>query len=236
MKQSKIDKVLTHSLEPKFIKASGASLLVGCLLAAITMTLHPVGGDIAHISKMKNALFFSHSLAIVCMPLLSFGFWGLTQLLMTKSKTALLAFIILSFGLFAAMIAGCINGLILPKFASNYNMNDDAIKTVEKIIQYGFVINLMMTYIFISATALSLGIWSILIIKNQQISAWLGYFGLVVLAIGLLSVGFKFNFTNLLGFKTFIFLIVSWKIAVGITMIKGTSSFSNETIETNTIN
>ena len=231
-----MNSIVKQSNEPEFTRTSGICLLVGCLLATITMFLHPVGGNIEHISKMKNALFFSHGLAILCMPLLSFGFLGLTQLLMTKSKAALLAFIIFSFGLFAAMIAGCINGLILPKFASNYYTNDDAIETVEKIIQYGFVINLMMTYIFISATALSLGIWSILIIKNQQISAWLGYFGLVVLAIGLLSVGFKFNFTNLLGFKTFVFLIVSWKIAVGIKMIKGTSSFSNETIETNTIN
>lgn len=233
-KHSIMNTSATQTNEPELIRTSGICLIVGCLLAITTMVLHPVGGDIEHISKMKSALYFSHGLALLCIPFISFGFLGLTQLLMTKSKTALLAFIIFSFGLFAVMIGGCIDGLVLPKFVSNYNANADSIQTVEKIIQYGFAINRSMIYIFIIATALSLGIWSALIIRNQQISKGLGYLGLVVLAIGILGVGFKFNFTNLFGFRTFVFLIVSWKIAVGIAMIKGKSSCSDET--NNTIN
>jgi len=77
-----------------------------------------------------------------------------------------------------------------------------------------------MTYIFIIATAVSVGIWSLLIIKIQQISRCLGYFRTAILLIGLIGVCFQFDFTDLFGFRTFVFFLVGWKIAIGFALIK----------------
>lgn len=208
------------TIENQFRRASGLCLLLGSLLATTTMVLHPNGGDINHIVKIKSVLTFSHSIAIFCLPFIGFGFWGLSQLLQTKSKIASLAFITFSFGLFAAMIAATINGLTLPNFASTHATNDNDIATVEKIINYGKCINIPMAIIFISATSLAVAIWSLLIIQTKQMSKYLGYFGLTIITFGLLGVFLKFNFTDLLGFRTFTFGLVIWNIAVGINMLK----------------
>lgn len=204
----------------EFKRASGICLLVGSILATLTMALHPMGGDVEHIVKIKRVLMFSHAIAIFCLPFIGFGFWGLTNMLKTKSKMSLLAFFILFFGLIAAMIAATINGLVLPNFASKYWINDSDVSVLNKIIGYGHAINISMTYIVITAISLSIGIWSFLIIKTNQLSKWLGYFGLIVIIIGLLGVLLNFDFTSLLGFRTFVFGLVGWIIVIGIKMIK----------------
>lgn len=204
----------------EFKRASGICLLLGSILATLTMALHPMGGDIEHIVKIKRVLMFSHAIAIFCLPFIGFGFWGLTNMLKTKSKMSLLALFILLFGLIAAMIAATINGLVLPNFASKYWINDSDVSVLNKIIGYGHAINISMTYIVITAISLSIGIWSFLIIKTNQLSKWLGYFGLIVIIIGLLGVLLSFDLTSLLGFRTFIFGLVSWIIVIGIKMIK----------------
>jgi len=207
-------------IENQFRKTSGFCLLLGSFLATTTMALHPNGGDLEHIVKIKSVLAFSHSIAIFCLPFIGFGFWGLTQILQTKNKLSSLAFIIFSFGLFAAMIAATINGLTLPNFASTYATDESDISTVKKIIDYGKFINIPMATIFISATSIAVGIWSVLIIQTKQISKWFGYLGLTIISFGIIGVFLKFNFTDLLGFRTFMFGLVMWKITIGINMLK----------------
>ena len=121
-------------MENEFRKTSGFCLLLGSFLATLTMVLHPNGGDISHIVKIKSVLTFSHAIAILCLPLIGFGFFGLSQILQTKSKLSTLASITVAFGLFAAMIAATVNGLTLPNFASIYATNENDIQTVMKII------------------------------------------------------------------------------------------------------
>lgn len=208
------------TIENQFRKTSGFCLLLGSLLATTTMVLHPNGGDIQHIVKIKSVLAFSHSIAIFCLPFIGFGFWGLSQILQTKSKLSTLAFITFTFGLIAAMIAATINGLTLPNFASTYATDENDMSTVKKIIDYGKFINIPMATIFISATSVAVGIWSVLIIQTKQISKWIGYLGLTIISFGLIGIFLKFNFTNLLGFRTFIFGLVAWKIVVGLNMLK----------------
>lgn len=58
----------------EFKRASGICLLVGSILATLTMALHPMGGDIEHIVKIKRVLMFSHAIAIFCLPFIGFGF------------------------------------------------------------------------------------------------------------------------------------------------------------------
>ncbi|RYZ28992.1 MAG: hypothetical protein EOO10_07720 [Chitinophagaceae bacterium] len=210
-------------MEPKiefeFKKASAICLLMGSILSTATMALHPTGGDIDHILKVKNVLIFSHSLALFCLPLIGFGFSGLSNILQTKNKIASLAFFVAFFGLLAAMVAATLNGLVLPIFASRYWGGHNDISLVTKIMGYGHTINIAMTYIFITAISVAIAIWSFLIILNGHIQKWLGYFGLIVIAIGILGILLRFNFTDLFGFRTFMLGLVSWIVAVGTSML-----------------
>lgn len=72
-------------------KLTGISLLLGAAMSVLTVVLHPLGGDMAHLVKIKFVLIFSHTIAIACAPLIGFGLWGLSKLLTDRNRTSILA-------------------------------------------------------------------------------------------------------------------------------------------------
>lgn len=206
-------------MEIEFKKISGISLIVGSILMVATMLLHPSGGNIEHILKIKNIIIVSHSLAILSLPFVAFGFWGLTIALLTKSKISILSFIISCFGLFATMIAATINGLTLPLFLSQIVPQNTDVNLIKAISTYGRNINIPMDYILIIAFALSISIWSLLIIQSKTFPKWIGYYGLLLILFGVFALFNRYNFIGLFGFRIIIFGIVSWIIAVGIKIL-----------------
>lgn len=208
-------------MEKQFQKISGYSLIVSSLLLIFTMVLHPSGGSIEHLLKIYKIAIGAHSIAIFSMPFVGFGFYGLSMMLLTKSRVSMLAFIIIALGLVAGMLAASFNGLILPLFIVQHaNDTEQNLNIIKLIINYGFYINKSMDYIFIISSSLSTGVWSLLMIYNNKISKWIGYYGLVLLLFAIAGLVLQFNFTNLFGFRIYVFGIVSWIILTGYSMIK----------------
>lgn len=205
-------------MQLEFKKTAGLCLIIGSVLLTLTMILHPSGGDIDHILRIKNIIIISHSLAILCLPFLTFGFYGFHLTLNTKNKISLLAFIITCFGLIAVMIAATINGLTLPLFLSDYSSNETNINLINAIRNYGNSINIPMDYIFIASMALSTGIWSFLIIKTSNYQKWIGYYGLLLNGLLIFFIFSSFSLVSLHGFRLLIFGLVSWVIITGISL------------------
>ena len=201
-------------MEKEFSKTTGFSLMLSAILLIVTMILHPSGGSIEHILKIKGVLMGSHGLAIFSLPFLGFGFWGLSLALQTKSCLSMLGFIMSCFGLVAGMIAATINGLALPLLIINSPDSLDP-NTLKAILMYGKYINIPMDYIMIIMLSCAITLWSFLIILTGLFPKWIGYFGLLLIAFGILGIFLQFNFTNLFGFRIFIFGIASWIIATG---------------------
>jgi hypothetical protein len=206
-------------MDAEFKKISGISLIVGSILMVATMILHPSGGNIEHILKIKTIIIVSHSLAILSLPFIAFGFWGLSTALLTKSKTSILSFIISCFGLFAAMIAATINGLTLPLFLSKIAPKNIDVDIINPITSYGRNINIPMDYILLIAFALSINIWSVLIILSEKFPKWIGYYGLLLILFGVFALFNKYNFIGLFGFRIVVFGIVGWIIVVAIKIL-----------------
>lgn len=217
------DKNVNHLIPVQFKKSAGYSLLVGSFIAVLTAMLHPVGGDIGHIVHVKCMLFQSHTLAIICLPIIGFGFFCISRVLLTKSNLSILALIISFFGLIAGMFAATINGLTLPAFAANYAAHKDDQDTVRMIVTYGKYINIPMAYILITAITIAIAIWSWLITRSKQMSAWTGYFGLFITALGIIALIGQFDFTSLFGFRTFLIGLAVWKIVAGFSLISSAS-------------
>jgi hypothetical protein len=210
----------TQKNENEFIKLAGICLLFGSLLATVTMALHPVGGSLVEIASKKNIFFISHSLALLSIPFVAFGFWGLATFLDAKNRISFLALTIGCFGLVAVMIAATVNGFVLPIFASKYaNSSVDGAVT-QAVRDYGWFLGEVVDNIFVGGLLLAVGIWSVLIIRSNQIPKWLGYFGLILLAFCLVALLARFNFTNLHGIRIFVIGLVFWKVTVGFYMIK----------------
>jgi hypothetical protein len=205
-------------MEKEFSKTTGVSFIVSAILMIVTMVLHPSGGNIEHILKIKGVIMGSHGLAIFSLPFVGFGFWGLSVSLQTKSHLSMLGFIMSCFGLVAGMVAATMNGLTLPLYISNApnTLNPD---TLKAILTYGRYINIPMDYIMIAMLSFGIAIWSFLIVSTGLFPKWMGYFGLLLIGFGILGIFLQFNFANLFGFRIFIFGMASWIILMGYFMI-----------------
>ena len=206
-------------MENQFKKASGISLLTGAILATITMAMHPVGGSLAEIASRKGIFIFTHSLALISIPFIAFGFWGLTTALATKSRISFLSFAVSCFGLVAVMSAGTLNGFVLPMFASKYSGSTIDSAILQAVRDYGWILGSSMDYIFIMGLSIAMVIWSGIMISTGQLSKWLGYYGVLIGVVTTFGLLMKFNFTTDFGFGVFIFALVSWLISAALLLI-----------------
>ncbi|WP_298546478.1 hypothetical protein [uncultured Aquimarina sp.] len=202
-------------------KNAGLALIIGSILVIITMVFHPVGGNFEHLLKISKMAIISHSLAIISIPILTFGFWGLTVRLGKNSSLSLLGFIIIVFGLLAGMMAAAINGLTLPFFIKRYqDQSSEIIAKINYVIHYGFALNKAMDYIFITSCCLAILLWSITSIKKSILPKWIAYLGLILGITAVILLLSNVAFTNLYSFRIFIAGLVSWIILVGYVLIK----------------
>ena len=206
-------------MEKQFKNASGISLLTGAVLATITMAMHPVGGSLEEIAAKKGVFIFTHSVALISLPFIAFGFWGLATALATKSRISFLSFAVSCFGLIAVMAAGTLNGFVLPIFASNYSGSAVDGAVLQAVRDYGWLLGSSMDYIFITGLSIAIVIWSGIMIATGQLSKWLGYYGLLIVVVTVLGFLMKFNFTTEFGFGVFIFSLVSWLISAALLLI-----------------
>lgn len=204
-----------------FYKSTGLSLIIGSFLAIVTMALHPAGGNIQRIIEISTLVRNTHTLAICCLPFILFGFYGLTTKLKEKWQLSILAFIIIAFGLFAAMLAALFNGLILPNFLEHYSEDlEQNITTIKPIIKYGFVVNKALDYVFIISLSCAIAIYSFIIIRLKNLPKLIGYMGLSILLFSIIGATTNFPLTSVMGFRIYVFSIAAWVLYSGIALIR----------------
>jgi hypothetical protein len=197
-------------------KSTGLSLIIGAILVIATMVMHPSGGSMERILSITKTITGTHALAIFCLPIILFGFYGLTHKLMDTRKIAVLAFLILVFGLIAAMFAALVNGLTVPYFLGQYaDRLEENREVLTPILKYSFAINTPLDYIFIVACCLAILLYSISILMTRKLPVWLGYFGLLFGLFVTLGALTGFVFTSLTGFRIVTFSIAAWILCTG---------------------
>jgi len=208
-------------MDINFHKSTGLSLIIGSLLACLTMVLHPSGGNIEHIIGMASSFKISHSIGIYSMPLMMFGFLGLSNKLMDKWKLSNLAFIIVTFGLLSAALAALFNGIALPHFLSQYTNNHEENNNLLRVIMnYGFAINRGLDYMFITSLCTAIALYSFIIIRTKKIPNWISIYGLTILGFSIIGGLTNFAFTSLIGFRIIVFAIAGWVLCTGFALIK----------------
>ena len=197
-------------------KSSGVSLIAGTVLMGFTMVLHPAGGSIEHLIKISSVIIISHSLALLSIPIILYGFWGLTQRLKGEFFVSTMAFIIMSFGLIAVMFAAATNGLVLPLFVKRFDASAlTANDTAKLFISYNTTLNHAFDFIYISATCISVLLWSVAILRTNLFSKWIGWLGFVLSTMVVILSISGFVFVNLSGFRVFIMGFICWILSVG---------------------
>ena len=202
-------------------RRTGIALLLGSCLTFATMVLHPSGGNLQHLLKSANVIVISHSFALLAIPFLSVGFWGLTKKMGVDHFLPPIAFAMVLMGLLAGMIAAIINGLALPIYIQNYQeATIETTTSIKPILRNNIALNQAFDFVFLGAVSLSIFLWSIAILTLKKLPMWIGYFGLClsVTAIGMMATGFVF--VNLHGFRIFVFSNVIWISLIGIALMR----------------
>lgn len=204
-------------------RSYGIAILVGVVLMTITMDLHPAGGGIEHLIAITQMIVFTHTIAIISIPLLIYGAWGLTRRLDAAKGMPISAFITFSTGMFAVMIAAALNGLALPFFVNGLeNADAETLKTAKLIISYGFGLNQAFDIIFIIFVSAATIIWSVAILRSKRLPAWLGILGILAGSLALITLASGFVLTHLMGFRFFMAGFILWLLLVGIQLLKPT--------------
>ncbi len=198
-------------------KNAGLSMIVGSLLGVITMVLHPAGGDINHLIKISPVIISSHTIAIISVPFIILGFWGLSKRIGMDRTLSVLALITASLGLFAALIAAATNGLTVPFFVDSLaDSSQQKTEVAQVVLSYSFSLNKAFDFIFIGAICEAFLMWSVLLIKHKIFPKWIAVLG-IALGLGFLIMLISgFTLVDLHGFRLFMFGIMAWTLAIGV--------------------
>lgn len=189
------------------------------------MVLHPSGGSVEHIINISTIIIVAHSIALLAMPFLLLGFWGLTLRIGKDDILSVAAFIIMGVGILAAICAAAINGLALPLFLQHYrDASPEVIASIKPIVKYNTSLNHAFDFIYIAASVLAILFWSTRIIQANRLAKWLGWMGLVICIMTVFFLIAGFVFTNVSGFRIFILALVVWVVAVAVDLIKVNSN------------
>lgn len=208
-------------MEHRFERHCGISLITATVLMVITMILHPAGGSMEHLLKISSIIIISHSIALVSLPFGLLGFWGLTKRLDNAGILPMGAFITMSLGMVAVMCAAAANGLILPMFINHYkDAPPEIINSINPILKYNSALNHAFDYIYMGASCIAVFTWSVLILQTGRLPKWLGWLGIVLALVLIVSAIIGFVFTDLTGFRIFILGFVVWTICAGLLLMK----------------
>ena len=198
-------------------RQSAIALLVGSIAWIVTMALHPTGGSFEKIVRISSVIVGNHSLAIATIPLMLFGFLGLTARLGTDRGLPLAALVTYAFGSVAALCAAVINGLTLPAFAKQFAEADPASRDLaHMVVDYGSTMNAGFARVFMVATAVAVVLWSISIFTTRALPRWIGAIGLAAGLTGLVLVLSGGIDVHVHDFGLFVFGYAAWTILVGV--------------------
>jgi len=208
-------------MKMSFEKSAGIALIAGTVLLVLTMVLHPSGGSLAYLLKIAKIIIISHSIALLALPFLAVGFWGLTKKMGTDSFFSVTAFSMVSFALIAGMIAAAMNGLALPFYIQDYKQaSPNVIESLKPIVKNNLAINHAFDFIFIGAMWLAVLLWSIEIILTRKIPVWIGFLGMALFVLAIVMLAFGFVFVNLHGFRIFVLGTVIWIASVAMVLVR----------------
>lgn len=199
-------------------KKSGISLIIFIVLLVFTMVMHPAGGSVEHIIRISRLIIITHTIAIVSIPFGWIGFQGLTRRIGTDQFGSVLALALMSLGMIAVLLAAATNGLVLPLFLQDYK--DAGTANISAILDYSLAVNHAFDFIYTGAFCLAIGCWSINILLNRDLPAWIGWLGVATVIGAAIAFTSGLAVNSLNGFRIFVAALVVWMLAAAIMLLK----------------
>jgi hypothetical protein len=205
-------------------RMSGLALILGSVGSIITMGLHPTGHDLlapGQLTPVMHMVVFVHSLALICLPVMFFGAWGLTRRLASPSRLSTLALVFYGFAMMATMNAAAISGFMTPYIAQQMALPDPAMHDMwHMILHYNGQLNQTFALVLVMAASVAILLWSISMLKSKKFAAALGIYGCVLGTVTIILVGSGHVKLGVHGFGMIVVAESIWYVIVGVMLMR----------------
>lgn len=201
--------------------AGGVALVCGSILLLVTMAFHPQGESLEHLRNISTTIIVTHGIAIISVPILLYGFWEFHIFLGEGLFLSRIAFVTVAISLLSMMMAGVLNGLVLPIFLNGFGkITQDIIEPVTYIIKYNTAANHAFDYLYISLYSCAMLLFCASIIRGRKLKIWSAVIGFVIVAF---VIAITFIHDQILSLHTFRLLVlgfIAWTSLIGIMMFR----------------
>ena len=201
----------------------GIALIVGTLGYIATMALHPVSvaglspAALAHELQVNVAV---HALGLLSLPVVLFGFVGMSERVGWYRPSTQFAFIAYSLSVVAVMVAAVADGLVGPALIQKtFGESETVAQTMRAAFELNFQINQAFAKVFVVGASLAIIAWSYALSACGSFERKVAWYGWIV---GLASIAALFSGhiqMSAHGFGAIVLLQAIWNTGVGVSLL-----------------
>jgi hypothetical protein len=197
-------------------RRSAITLIAGSVGMIITMIFHP-GGKIApeQLEHMIRLSIGVHSLALLTVPVLFLGAWGMSRRLDGGDRLAWAGLVLFAFASAAVMNAGTLNGLAAPKLMRLIAAaTPETRETWRMIANFSFQVNQAFARVYAVGASLAIALWSVAILRYRSLGLGVGIYGVILGLVTALAICSGLLTPDRHGFAILIFGQAIWFLIV----------------------
>lgn len=199
----------------------GLGLIIGTVGYLSTMALHPTGISTVTLARESQVMVAAHALGLLSLPVVLFGFVGLSNRAGWQRPSTQFAFISYCLAVVAAMIAAIASGLIGPALLQKtIGATEATFQALRMVFEFNYQMNQACAKVFVVGASLAIIAWSYAISalgSYERRVAWFGWF------VGLVSIAALFSGhvrMDVHGFGAIVLLQAIWNICVGVSLLR----------------
>jgi hypothetical protein len=197
-------------------RRSAIALIAGSAGMIITMIFHP-GGKITpeQLESLIRLDIGVHSLALVSLPVLLLGVWGITRRLDGGDRTAWAGLVLFALASVAVMIAGTLNGLAAPGLMRRIVAATPETREIwQSMLSYNFQVNQAFSRVYSVGSSLAIVMWSVAILRYRTLGMGVAIYGVVLGVVTTAGIGSGLLTPDRHGFAVLIFGQAIWFLIV----------------------
>jgi hypothetical protein len=199
---------------------SGLALILGSAGSIITMALHPTGHDLAapgQLTPVTHMVVAVHTLALICLPVMFLGAWGLSRRLASPDRLSMMALVFYGFATVAVMNAAAVSGFMSPYIAKQMAEADPAMHDMwHAMFHYNGQLNQAFAMVFVVAVSVAIVLWSVAIMKSKEFAMSAGIYGCILGPMTIVAVVSGHVTLGVHGFGMIVLCQAIWYVAIGV--------------------